>query len=265
MKNGRRRSRLAAWLQLLRVGNLFTVPGDPIAGYVLAGGALAGAGCAKLVACAGAALLLYCSGLIFNDVFDLKEDRRQRPDRPLPAGNINPLTAVFVAVALMGCGVALAAPAGSDALLVAGALAVAVLLYDAVAKRIPALGAVNMGFCRAMSAVLGACAAIDAPLLPFLGGPGAASHIGPYTLFVLIYIAVVTFFASYETAGLKLPVFGALSPPTMQKVVGTLIRMLLLFQAAVAATAGPVGWVVAACLLAAWCISTLLARRFYAS
>ncbi|MBL7134359.1 MAG: UbiA family prenyltransferase [Phycisphaerae bacterium] len=260
-----RRSKLGAWCQLLRAPNLFTVPGDPIAGYVLAGGAFAGAGCAKLVACAGASLLLYCSGLIFNDLFDLKKDRRHRPDRPLPAGKVSPVTAVLVAAVLMGGGVVLAAPAGPDALLVAGVLAAAILLYDAATKRIPALGAVNMGLCRAMSAVLGACAAIDAPVLPFLGRASAASHIGPYTLFVFVYIAIVTLFASYETTGLRLPVFGPLSPRTVQKAVGVLIRMLLVFQAAVVATAGCVGWAVAACLLAAWCVSALLARRFYAS
>jgi len=257
--------KLVAWLQLLRVGNLVTVPGDPIAGYVLAGGVFAAGQRLNVLLCAGASLLVYCAGVILNDVFDLDEDRRRRPERPLPAGESNPVTAGFVAVALMGGGVALAAPAGSDALFVAGSLAAAVLLYNAAAKRIPALGAVNMGFCRAMSAVLGACAAIDAPLFGFLGGSSAASYVGPYTLFVLVYIAIVTFFASYETAGLELPVFGALSPPTVQKTVGVLIRMLLVYQAAVAATAGPVGWAVAACLLAAWCASAVLARRFYAS
>ncbi len=58
---------------------------------------------------------------------------------------------------------------------------------------------------------------------------------------------------------------GPLSPPTVQKTVGVLIRMLLVFQAVAVATAGPVGWAVAACLLAAWFVSALLARRFYAS
>ena len=94
---------------------------------------------------------------------------------------------------------------------------------------------------------------------------GPASYVGPYALLVLIYIAIVTLFASYETVGLKLPVFGPLSPPTVQKTVGVLIRMLLVFQAVAVATAGPVGWAVAACLLAAWFVSALLARRFYAS
>jgi 4-hydroxybenzoate polyprenyltransferase len=67
----------------LRLPNLFTVPGDPIAGFLLACGA-ANQRVALLdyrVAFAViASLCLYSAGLVMNDLFDLEEDRRDRPE-----------------------------------------------------------------------------------------------------------------------------------------------------------------------------------------
>ena len=75
-----RRSGLRAWLRLLRVANLPTVPGDPIVGYVVAAGVVGW----PVLPCAAASLCLYCAGLLANDYFDLAEDRRDRiPDYPL--------------------------------------------------------------------------------------------------------------------------------------------------------------------------------------
>lgn len=255
--NTSKSGKLVAWLRLLRAPNLLTVPGDPIAGYVLAGGAFAGAACAKLAACAGASVMLYCSGLIFNDLFDLREDRRRRPDRPLPAGEISPTTAAIVALVLLAGGYALAWPAGTLARIIAAGLVAAIVLYNAGAKRIAVAGPINMGMCRGLSLLLGA-----APVCKIgLRSPAVLAGAGLLTG----YIAVVTYVAKAETQPSLLPVLRRLNPKIIQKMIGTLIRLLLVYQAAVAATAGPVGWAVAACLLAAWCISALLARRFYAS
>ena len=252
-----RRSKLEAWCRLLRAPNLLTVPGDPIAGYVLAGGVFAAGQRLNVLLCAGASLLVYCAGLILNDVFDLDEDRRRRPERPLPAGEIRPITAAIVAVVLLAGGYGLACLAGTLASIVACALLVAVGVYNGGAKRIPVVGPINMGMCRGLSLLLGAAPVCQVGLKPPAVLAGAGLLTG--------YIAVVTFLARGETHPSLLPVLRRLNPKTIQKMIGTLIRLLLVYQAAVAATAGPAGWVVAACLLAAWCASALLARRFYAS
>ena len=78
-----RRSLPIPWLRLLRFPNLFTVPGDPLAGFFLAGAA-APPGNALLAV--GAALCFYVCGLVLNDLVDVGEDARERPGRPLPAG-----------------------------------------------------------------------------------------------------------------------------------------------------------------------------------
>ena len=78
-------SKLRAWLQLFRVPNLFTVPGDPLAGFLIAtGGHLdTRALCAVL-----ASLAIYAAGLAMNDLADFAEDKSERPKRPLPSGAI---------------------------------------------------------------------------------------------------------------------------------------------------------------------------------
>ena len=63
------RSSLTAWLQLLRVGNLLTVPGDPIAGFLLAQawGLRASRPGLRIAMAVSVSVLLYAAGLLWND------------------------------------------------------------------------------------------------------------------------------------------------------------------------------------------------------
>lgn len=251
-------SGFAAWAQLLRLPNLFTVPGDPLVGFVLAGGLMATADLLALLPCAAASVLLYCAGLILNDVLDRKEDARDRPGRPIPAGLVSPGAAVIVAAALAAGGIVLAAIVSLTAAAVAGALALAVLAYDAGAKRVGLLGPVTMGLCRGLSLLLGATAA----------GGAHATDLAVILASALLtaYIALVTYLASFEAgAAHRLGPLRRFRAETVQKAIGIMIRLLLVYQAAIVATAGAIGLILAACLLASTVISTILAKRFHAS
>jgi len=253
-----RRSSLAAWAQLLRLPNLFTVPGDPLAGFVLAGGLSVAADLLTVLPCAAASVLLYCAGMILNDVFDRKQDARDRPGRPIPAGQVSVAATVIIAVALAAGGIALAALVSLGAAAVAAALALAVLAYDAVAKRIRILGPVTMGLCRGLSLLLGATAA---------GAPGMSSSAVTLAGALLTgYIALVTYLAAFEAGDAhRRGPLRKFRPEAVQKAIGIMIRLLVVYQAAVVATAGVVGCILAACLLAGGVVSTILAKRFYAS
>jgi len=143
-------------MRLFRPPNLFTVPGDPLAGFLLAGGRL-GWG---IVPGALAALLLYSAGLLLNDFFDREADARERPERPVPSGAV-PAGAVAVVGGLLLVVGALVGWAGADpgGRWVPLALAAAILAYDAALKRLPVVGPVTMGACRGGSVVLGAACA----------------------------------------------------------------------------------------------------------
>jgi 4-hydroxybenzoate polyprenyltransferase len=199
-------SGLRLWAQLLRVPNLPTIPGDPAVGAMLAawtlqsanGPGAAGAPAVHVPAIAAmgwaiaASLCIYCAGLLANDWFDLSEDRRDRPDRPLPSGAVRPRVVLGSAMAMSAVGVACAFVASIPAGLTALALCACVVAYDAGGKRVPLLGSLLMGTCRGGSVWLGA-AAVNPPQMPWFSLL-AAIVIGGY-------IAGVTAIAKGETTG----------------------------------------------------------------
>ncbi len=144
-------------MELIRPPNLFTVPGDPLAGFILAGGGgdgdFAPAALTTLAAC-----LLYMAGLIWNDCADDREDSRTRPGRPIPSGRVRRGHALAVASMMAAGGVALAWQAAPAAGYVALLLAALVLAYNFVTRRHLVAGVITMGLCRGASVLLGAAA-----------------------------------------------------------------------------------------------------------
>ncbi|SER80850.1 SCO3242 family prenyltransferase [Streptomyces qinglanensis] len=183
--------RAAAWAQLLRISAVSTVPGDAVVGAV-AGGSGPGRGTALA---AGASLCLYEAGMALNDWADQEEDARERPQRPLPSGRIQPRAALAAATGLTATGLALAARAGRLPLLTATALATTVWAYDLRLKHTPA-GPAAMAAARSLDVLLGA-AATERPAAPGTDGTsalppgpgpapvlGAAALMGAHTLAV---------------------------------------------------------------------------------
>lgn len=293
--------RLRTWLQLLRAPNLFTVPGDPIAGYLISN---AGFTDASLVFVAGASLCFYGAGLLLNDLVDLEEDKAERPNRPLPAGHAS-LSAVRRTLwALNILGILCLIATGSKRAVIAGVLTVAaVWSYNCITKKIPFLGSLNMGLCRTLSMLTGA-----------LAGPSPFS-VPIAALMALtagLYIAAVTNLARFETKpslalaprffpviallpGLALGVqnalyspdkmpsailFGAtflgalhllhrllVRPNPLPPLIGAHIRLLLPFQAAACwfGASQSLGPFFAIALVTMWPVSRMVSKRFYAS
>ncbi|MBP7828596.1 MAG: UbiA family prenyltransferase [Kiritimatiellae bacterium] len=216
MNNPPQAGRALAWLQLLRAPNLLTVPGDPLAGFLLAAGSKAAPG-GRLVAAVAASLCFYAGGLLLNDALDLETDRRERPGRPLPSGRASPRGALAAAVILLLAGLGCSAALGPRAREIGLALAAAIVLYDAGGKRAPFFGSALMGVCRALSLLLGAAA------FPGLAGWPPLVVIGAAALG--LYILSVTNLARRETE--PGPVGRAKSWP-----VGALTLGLMVFGAA---------------------------------
>ena len=200
--------RLRAWLQLLRAPNLLTVPGDPIVGFMLAGAFTEHSiDPLRLIWAGLASVLFYCAGLVHNDLCDLTEDRRDRPDRPLPSGRITPAAARVAVVVFVVAALASSALASLAALSVGAALLTSVLVYNHITKRVGLLGSINMGLCRGLSLVLGAAA---------MGWSGVAR---PMVLvcagMLTVYTASITKIAANETrAGAAVPLEKILHLPT---------------------------------------------------
>jgi 4-hydroxybenzoate polyprenyltransferase len=145
-------TRPSALLRLLRLPAVLTVPGDALLGAAWGG---EGAQPAAAATRALGSSLLYLGGMALNDWVDRERDARERPHRPIPAGEVAPATALGSAIALTCGGIAAAGAAGgARGLRAAAALAGVVWLYDLQAKDTPA-GPPTMALARALDVLMG--------------------------------------------------------------------------------------------------------------
>src|SRR5437868_3959380 len=137
--------------RLLRLPNVFTAFADIGLGLcataALSPSAVDDSFAWKAALLLAASGMLYTAGMVWNDYFDLAEDKRDRPFRPLASGRISVRTAVVIGTVLLAGGWACAAATGRTAALVGLGLVAAVLAYDARVKRTSA-GPVGMALCR---------------------------------------------------------------------------------------------------------------------
>lgn len=297
-------SRLRTWLQLFRAPNLFTVPGDPIAGFMLAN---YGVISLDVLPAIGASLCFYAAGLLDNDLADFAEDRAERPDRPLPSGRAHVGVVSAVAAALFLLGLWLCYLVGKPTLGIGLLTVLAVLAYNHGIKRIPVLGALNMGACRGLSLLLGAAAA-PAAMIPreaiaaaILSGsyiaavtnlarfetkksaPPNAKYLPATVLFVAIFttltwdqiglrndrviaaIAITSLLTIAFALATRIALVLRNPEVPLPPMIGKFIRLLLVLQAAFIVHTGGLGLIVAVLILALWPISRAASRRFYAS
>jgi 4-hydroxybenzoate polyprenyltransferase len=199
--------RLRAYAQLLRLPNVFTAWADVLMGWLVVcawevfhpqlGGEVVRTGEHRwehllvLAFLLLASSSLYCAGMVLNDVFDLEEDRRDRPFRPIPSGRISRRAATLLGVVLLFLGVV--ASTGAELLgawlpsLLSVWLVISIVGYDAWLKR-TWLGPLGMGVCRFLNVLLGLSAA---GTWPTIQGLYLAGVVG-------LYILGVTWFARTE-------------------------------------------------------------------
>jgi 4-hydroxybenzoate polyprenyltransferase len=181
---------MRAYLQLVRLPNVFTAMADILLGFLVTHDALAPWHAFALLLASSS--LLYMAGMVLNDYFDRQQDAVERPFRPIPSGRVSAKTALTLGLAMLAAGAALgwiAAAVAGDVRpgIVASALAGCVLAYDAAAKRTLA-GPLVMGACRTLNVLLGMSVSVEpwsAPLFAIAGGVG-------------LYIVGVTTFARSE-------------------------------------------------------------------
>lgn len=144
--------RLGVALRLGRISNVPTVTSNVLAAVALAHGARPPDWVELAVTCA-ALSLMYVAGMFLNDAFDRAIDAIERPDRPIPSGQVSAAEVFAAGFALLAFGVlgitglAFVTGAGWEAIASACGLAVAIVFYDMHHKRNP-LAPLVMGLCR---------------------------------------------------------------------------------------------------------------------
>src|SRR4029077_12222760 len=131
--------RILDFARLVRLPNAFTAMADICLGALVTGALPERL--APFLFLLLASTCLYWSGMVWNDYFDLEQDKRERPFRPLASGRV-PVEAAFrLGIVLFGLGLLGAALADWQngvawgSLTCAVVLAAAILLYDSWLKR----------------------------------------------------------------------------------------------------------------------------------
>jgi len=213
----------------------------------------------------------YLAGAILNDVFDIRWDRRRRPDRPLASGLVGSSFAVWAAAVLIVVGIGWAWSMGPRPFYAGLALLAVVLAYDAWHKKFVG-SVVFMGLARGGVIVLAALVVNPEPRFALLAP--IAGLIAAYTaLFTLIargehegeldgrrwlaavlpllVLALVVFVRPAEPIAVAVVLIGALtmgwlalaawrvlqSPPRTPKAVGL--------------------WLTGLCVIDGWCLALL--------
>jgi len=184
----------ATFLKLGRVSNLPTVWTNTLAGVVLAG---ASPSDWRILPLLLAMTLAYTGGMFLNDAFDRDIDAQERPERPIPSGQVS-ASSVFVAgysmlagsILLVASFALMSNGGGWLAVTAAIALAASILLYNAWHKSNP-LSPLVMGLCRMLVYITAGWS--------FTTEPSATLYLGALAL--LCYLIGLTYTAKQENLG----------------------------------------------------------------
>ncbi len=236
----------ATALRLGRVSNLPTVWTNAVAAAVLAGVV---APSARLGAVLLSLSLFYVGGMYLNDAFDADIDASERPERPIPSGQVS-ASLVFAAgysmLAAATLTLALASSPSTRTATAAAAVAlvVAIVCYNARHKA-NALAPVVMASCRVL-VYLAAASALGASLVEMLASAQlwlAAGGLG-------CYVAGLSYVAAGEHSGMV-----TRHRPQVLLAIALLCATLL-----ASSNASALGWLAILIAWVVYCLALLLRR-----
>jgi hypothetical protein len=144
---------LRQYLTLFRLPNVFTAPSNILAGYyaVVEPANASGLHLGILMICS---ILLYLSGIVLNDYFDIEVDRRERPLRPLPAGTVSKRKVLLMGILFIIAANFISLLVSTSTFIIAAILSGTIVSYD-YRMKYSVYGPGMMGAARALNVILG--------------------------------------------------------------------------------------------------------------
>ena len=216
---------LVSFVKLSRPLNVIVTGFVVVVGGVLAA-RQAGVDLGDAIYIAGlSAALVAAAGNVINDVYDIKIDRINRQDRPLPSGRVSVVSAVVFSVVLFFDGILLGFSVSRKLGMIAITVALLLWGYSYKLKKLPVIGNVVVALCGGLAFIYGAEAvagfkhgifpalfaflvqlsreiikdvedmpgdkAANARTLPLLIGGKHSLHVAAIPLFVLVVLTIV--------------------------------------------------------------------------
>lgn len=149
----------SAMLLIMRPANIITAIADILAGIAIAGYLVSNVFnqhiIIQIILLTIATIGLYGGGIIFNDVFDIEQDKINRPERIIPSGKLTIHQATNLGITLFAIGIISAFCVSVFSGCIALMVMVSALLYDKYGKHHTFFGPINMGICRGLNLILG--------------------------------------------------------------------------------------------------------------
>jgi 4-hydroxybenzoate polyprenyltransferase len=232
------------YLILVRLPNLFTLPSNILVGFVIAS-SLTLTSYVQVLLLVTISILLYCVGLILNDLFDYNIDKKERPDRPLASGKVSRRAAIGLVTAFSALALGLSLIVSIPTLVTSSLLFVLIFGYDKFLKKTKA-GPFTIAAARVINVMLGA--SVD------------FGHIGSFPQLIIltfvltitfVYVCLIGFISRYEIHGF----------PKNTKLF--LIPIIIVAIISLIAFFSLMGFFKYECLIILALFSFIMARTFY--
>jgi 4-hydroxybenzoate polyprenyltransferase len=232
------------YLILVRVPNLFTLPSNILVGFVIAS-SLSMTSYGQVLLLVTISILLYCVGVILNDLYDYNIDKKERPNRPLASGKITRRAAVFLVVAFSILALALSLIVSTPTFVISSILIALIFGYDKYLKNTQA-GPFTIAAARVMNVMLGTSIGL--------------SNIVAFPQFVIlsfvlgitfVYVYLIGFVSRYEVHGFAKNIKLFLIPV----IIIAIILLIVFFPF--------MGFFTYECLIILTIFSIIMAKTFY--
>ena len=157
------------YITLVRLPNIFTAVSNILPGYCIIVTAISFSFTnTNLLYLAGLMVtssLLYMAGIVLNDYFDIEIDKKERPARPLPSGNVSKRKALTIAISSTIAANIVSLAISTTSFVFAIILTAIIIAYDSGLKHKTFTGPITMSLARFVNVILGASPAFPVLLL----------------------------------------------------------------------------------------------------
>jgi len=208
------------YLVLVRLPNLFTLPSNILVGMAIVSSlAFTLTSFTQFLLLVTISVLLYCVGIVLNDLYDFDIDKKERPNRPLPSGKISRRSAIVLVAIFSTLALILSLHVSFSTLVISSILFSVIFGYDKYLKNTQA-GPFTIASARVMNILLGTSVS--------LRSVDSYSQIVTLTFVLIItfvYVSLIGFISRYEVHGFS-DNTKLLLPPA---IVATVIFSIILF------------------------------------